>query len=73
MSAAQLLGAVSLDLSEGDARIARHGYERAHLDIKRLCGAVEEGKGDAARHAKCLPGLKMAARFLETRLKDTKT
>ena len=71
MSAAQLLGAVSLELDEADARVARHGYERALLDVKRLRDTVIEGNGNAKRHAKCAPGLRMAAAFLEKRLKET--
>lgn len=71
MSAAQLLGKVALGLSETDERVARHGYERALLDIKRLRDTVVEGEGPAKRHAKCIPGLRMAVGFLEKRLKET--
>ena len=71
MTAAQLLGSVSLDHSESDERVARHGYERALLDMKRLRDEVTAGEGHAKRHAKCIPGLRMAVGFLEKRLKDT--
>lgn len=55
-----------------DYACARNGYERALSDVRRLRDTVEAAETpDAKRHAKRLPGLKMACAFLERRMKET--
>ena len=55
-----------------DERVARRGYERALSDLTRLRDEVATGEGHAKRHAKCIPGLRMAVGWLERRLKETR-
>lgn len=72
MSARDGLTVSEREAAEHDEACSRNGYRRALSDIRRLRDAVEAGDTpDAKRHAKRLPGLKMACGFLERRLKET--